>query len=185
MLERLQTEFGNYSDILAQWAIRQPDAIAIRDDSAELTWADLHDRVERLAATLIETGLERGQSVAILGTSCINYALVFLAAVRAGGVAAPLTTSASKDQLIGMARDSGALHMFIDAAKSRELAPDFAQELNHIPLEEIENWMAPAGTQAPLRDPDAKAPFNIIYSSGTTGAPPFGPMALSAPLSAM
>lgn len=171
MLEKLKAEFASYSDILAQWAKQQPDKIALRDEQSELSWAELHDKVERLAARLIETDLQQGQSVAILGTSCINYALVFLAAVRAGGVAAPLTTSASKDQLIGMARDSGAMHLFIDGVKSAELTEDFLPELDHIALEEIDNWMAPDGTRAPDVQPAPEAPFNIIYSSGTTGIP--------------
>ena len=171
MIEQLQAEYGSFPNVLARWAESQPDKPALRDDDGELSWADLNDRVERIAARLIETGLERGQSVAILGTSCINYALAFIAAVRAGGVAAPLTTSASREQLIGMARDSGARHLIIDAAKSVELGEDFLAELDHIAMEDLENWMAGEGTQAPEFDPDPKEPFNIIYSSGTTGIP--------------
>ena len=171
MLETLQAEFGNFPAILAQWAESQPDAPALRDDNGELTWAELADRIERVAARLVETGLEKGQSVAILGTSCIDYALVFLGAVRAGGVAAPLTTSASREQLEGMARDSGARHLFIDAAKRAELGADFLPDLDHIPLEQLGIWMAPAGTCAPAFVPAPKDHFNIIYSSGTTGIP--------------
>ncbi|HSM52648.1 MAG TPA: class I adenylate-forming enzyme family protein, partial [Erythrobacter sp.] len=171
MLEQLKSEFGDFPAILAQWSASQPDAVALRDGQAEVSWGELGDKVERLAARLVETGLERGQSVAILGTSTVNYALVFLAAVRAGGVAAPLTTSASKEQLVGMARDSGARHLFIDAAKSDELGEDFVPELDHVSLEHIDAWMAPKGADAPEFVPGRKDPFNIIYSSGTTGIP--------------
>jgi len=171
MLEQLKSEFGNFPAILGQWAASQPDAVALRDGQAEVSWGELGDKVERLAARLVETGLERGQSVAILGTSTVNYALVFLAAVRAGGVAAPLTTSASKEQLVGMARDSGARHLFIDEVKSGELGEDFVPELDHVSLEHIDAWMAPKGTHAPEFVPGRKDPFNIIYSSGTTGIP--------------
>ena len=137
----------------------------------DCAWAELIGLVERLAARLVETGLERGQSVAILGTSSIEYALVFLAAIRAGGVAAPLTTSASPRQLADMARDSGARHLFIDAGKAAELGPDFMSGMIRVPLEEIELWMAPPGARAPACEPEPGDPFNIIYSSGTTGTP--------------
>ena len=171
LLARLQGEFGSFSEILRGRAKVQPDKVAIRDGIGELTWGELDDRVERIAARLVETGLERGQSVAILGTSCINYALVFIAAVRAGGVAAPLTTSASRDQLEGMAADSGAKHFFVDAAKRAELGEGFMPSLDHIALEEIDSWMASEGERAPDFTPEPNDPFNIIYSSGTTGVP--------------
>ena len=144
----------------------------MRDDRGESSWAELGERVERIAARLIEDGLQRGQAVAILGTSSIAYALVFLAAVRAGGVAAPLTTSASPDQLAAMALDSGAKHIFIDRAKLCELGEDSFPGLTRVVLdEELDDWMAPAGAQAPAFEPQPSEPFNIIYSSGTTGTP--------------
>lgn len=167
----LTEPFGSFLDVLRQWSQLQPDAIAMVDDTRDLAWAELIGEVERIAARLVETGLERGQSVAILGTSTINYALVFLAAVRAGGVAAPLTTSASREQLEGMARDSGSRHLFIDAAKAAELGPDFMSDLTRVPLENLDAWMAPPGSLAPDFEPDPGDPFNIIYSSGTTGIP--------------
>lgn len=172
MLETLQAELGGFSKVISGWAERQPDALALRDDKGDLTWAELDDRVERIAAKLVETGLERGQSVAILGYSSAAYALVFLAAVRAGGVAAPLTTSASPEQLAGMAADSGARHIFIDRAKLTELGEDCFDGLERIVLdEELDAWMAGERARAPAFDPDPRDPFNIIYSSGTTGTP--------------
>lgn len=171
MTERLAEPFGSYPDILMHWARVKGDDLAIVDDRREVYWAELVGLVERLAARLVETGLQRGQSVAILGTSSVEYALVFLAAVRAGGVAAPLTTSASPEQLEGMAKDSGAAHLFIDAAKAAELGPDFMSGLIRVPLESIDQWMAPPGARAGEFAPAPSDPFNIIYSSGTTGIP--------------
>ena len=168
----LAAPFGSFAQMIGSNAAALGDQIALRDDTGELSWAALGDRVERLAARLVADGLERGQSVAILGYSSIPYALVFLAAVRAGGVAAPLTTSASAAQLAGMARDSGAAHIFIDRAKLAELGEDSFPGMRRIVLdEELDAWMAPAGTQAPACDPQPGDPFNIIYSSGTTGTP--------------
>ncbi|HEY8605213.1 class I adenylate-forming enzyme family protein [Tsuneonella suprasediminis] len=169
---RLSEAFGSFPHVLSEWAKVHPDKPALRDEQGELSWADMVERIERIAARLQETGLQRGQSVAILGYSSIAYALVFLAAVRAGGVAAPLTTSASAEQLVGMAADSGARHLFIDRAKLAELGGDFLPHLDRIVLdEELDTWMAPRGTVATPFDPLEGEPFNIIYSSGTTGIP--------------
>lgn len=172
MAERLAGEFGSFPQIIAAWAEVRGDAPALRDERRTISWAELADRVERIAARLQSDGLERGQSVAILGASSAGYALVFLAAVRAGGVAAPLTTSASAEQLAGMAADSGARHLFIDRAKSDELGKSFMPGLTRIVLdEELDAWMAPEGTKAAQFEPERSDPFNIIYSSGTTGIP--------------
>ena len=172
MAERLAGEFGSFAQVLAEWAGAQPDKPALVDERGALSWAELADRVERIAARLQAEGLERGQSVAILGTSSIEYALVFLAAVRAGGVAAPLTTSASREQLEGMATDSGARHLFIDRAKLTELGEDFMPGMAKIVVDEaLDQWMEQPGTRAEHFEPEPGDPFNIIYSSGTTGIP--------------
>jgi len=171
MTTRLAEPFGSFPEILLEWSRIKGDDLALVDETREVYWAELVGLVERLAARLVETGLQRGQAVAILGTSTANYALVFLAAMRAGGVAAPLTTSASPEQLAGMAKDSGAIHLFIDAAKAAELGPDFMADLIRVPLESIDQWMAPPGARAPAFVPEPKDSFNIIYSSGTTGIP--------------
>ena len=96
MMSRLAEPFGSFPDILMEWSRIKGDDLALIDEKREVYWAELVGLVERLAARLVETGLQRGQSVAILGTSTVEYALVFLAAMRAGGVAAPLTTSSGR-----------------------------------------------------------------------------------------
>ena len=168
----LAEPYGSYFDIIGRNARVLGDSPALRDDAGELSWADLGDKVERIAAKLVEEGLEKGQAVAILGTSSIAYALVFLAAIRAGGVAAPLTTSASEEQLEGMVRDSGAQHIFIDRAKLEELGNGSFPGLTRIVMDEdLDGWRAPPGTSAPAIEHGPEDPFNIIYSSGTTGTP--------------
>ncbi len=168
----LSQPFGSFCDILHRWAEVQPDRPALGDDGGTLSWADLADRIDRIAARLLETGLERGQAVTILGTSSIPYALAFLGAVRAGGVPAPLTTSASAQQLEAMAQDSSARHIFIDRAKLAELGDQCFAGLARIVFdEELKAWMAAEGTRPDVAPPEPGEPFNIIYSSGTTGTP--------------
>lgn len=168
---QLDAEFGSFPGLISAWGVYRGDAPALHDGSVTLSWREVADRVERIAARLQADGLQRGQAVAILGTTCVNYALVYLAAIRAGGCAAPLTTSASPDQLKGMALDSGAIHLFIDQAKLDELG-DFTLPVKHqILLDDLDAFMAPAGTSAAPFEPAENDPLNIIYSSGTTGIP--------------
>ncbi|MFC4294153.1 class I adenylate-forming enzyme family protein [Novosphingobium tardum] len=178
----LEQDFGSLPAQIQAWGRIRGDEPALRDERGELNWRETAARIERIAAQLQADGLAHGQSVAILGTSTINYALVFLAAIRAGGVAAPLTTSASPAQLAAMAADSGAIHLFIDRAKTAELAPFAAEHpmpaLKRVMLDapegdapSLDQWMAPEGTVAAPFFPRPDDPFNIIYSSGTTGTP--------------
>ncbi|HEY6965520.1 MAG TPA: 4-coumarate--CoA ligase, partial [Erythrobacter sp.] len=67
----LAEPFGNFPDILMQWSRVKGDDLALVDAKREVYWAELVGLVERLAARLAETGLKRGQSVAILGTSSV------------------------------------------------------------------------------------------------------------------
>ena len=169
---QLDEAFGSFPGLIAAWGLYRGEADALYDGTTTLSWSQTAALVERIAARLQTDGLERGQAVAILGTTTVNYALIYLAAIRAGGCAAPLTTSASPDQLAGMAADSGAKHLFIDRAKLTELG-DFKlpTECQIVLDEELDAFMAPAGTVAAPFVPSEKDAFNIIYSSGTTGIP--------------
>jgi fatty-acyl-CoA synthase len=169
---QLDAEFGSFPGLIADWGEFRGDAPALYDGTTALSWRETAALVERIAARLQADGLQRGQAVAILGTTTVNYALIYLAAIRAGGCAAPLTTSASPEQLAGMAKDSGAIHLFVDRAKLDELGAFKLPTRRQIVLdEELEAFMAPPGTKAAPFAPDDKDPFNIIYSSGTTGIP--------------
>jgi acyl-CoA synthetase (AMP-forming)/AMP-acid ligase II len=169
---QLDAPFGDFGAIILAWAAANGDAPALTDDHGAISWAVLGDRVDRMAAALRRDGLQAGQAVAILGTSGITYALAYLAAIRAGGCAAPLTTSATQDQLRAMFADSGAAHLFIDAAKAAELSGSLG-ERQRVMLEDsaLDAWMAPMGAAPEHRLPQESDPFNIIYSSGTTGTP--------------
>jgi acyl-CoA synthetase (AMP-forming)/AMP-acid ligase II len=167
----LEKPFGSYPDLIAHWGKDRPDRIALDDGTESLTWAQVSALVDRIATQLQRDGLEKGQAVAILGATSVRYALAYLAAVRAGGCAAPLTTSAAPGQLNAMIRDSGAMHLFVDGAKLADLTDEELPPLKNVMLEDIESWIAEDSSIPEDRGCTAADPFNIIYSSGTTGTP--------------
>ena len=173
--ERLDAEFGSFPGLIAAWGAYQCDAPALYDGTEALSWGEVAGKVERIAARLQADGLERGQAVAILGTTCNAYALVYLAAIRAGGCAAPLTTSASPDQLKGMALDSGAIHLFIDQAKLDELGDFKLPVANQILLSELDQFWPPRAP-GPRR---SNRPTGTRSTSSIRAAPPASPKASS------
>jgi len=174
----LEKSFGDFGALIGFWGAEKPDARALADSSSELSWREVAHATARIAAQLQRDGLQQGQAVAILGTSNINYALAYLAVVRAGGCAAPLTTSATPAQLAAMFKDSGAMHLFVDAAKLADLEGVVLGDVKIIMLDNavgdhpaLTDWMAEEGASFDAQPPAATDPFNIIYSSGTTGTP--------------
>lgn len=176
----LEQPFGHLAELINAHAINQPDRIALDDGEDKLSWAETAALVNRVAAQLQADGLKKGQAVSILGTTTIRYAVAYLGAIVAGGCAAPLTTSATPKQLANMMVDSGAMHLFIDSAKRAELFESGIDlpPLKHIMMDVAKDgaplmydWMAEEGAITIDLKVGPKDPFNIIYSSGTTGTP--------------
>ena len=178
--EYLTQPFGHLADLINAHAENVPDRTALDDGEEKLTWAETTAYVNRVAAQLQADGLEKGQAVSILGTTTVRYALAYLGAIVAGGCAAPLTTSATPKQLAAMMADSGADHLFIDTVKRTELAESGVElpPLKHIMMDQADDdaplifdWMAEEGAQPSDPGVGPEDPYNIIYSSGTTGTP--------------
>ena len=60
------------SDAVATHARLSPAKLAVRDSRRSLSYAQWHDRTERLAAGLRTLGLEKGDRVALLAYNCWN-----------------------------------------------------------------------------------------------------------------
>ncbi len=170
------TSFRTLPDLIAEHARRQPQHPALRDDHESLSYAELDALMDRVAAALQRDGVQPGQAIAICAGTSVRYAAVFLGALRAGVVAAPLAPSATAEALGSMLGDAGARLLFIDASTHDRLpAPEAA--LPRVALDgsaagrAFHDWLAPAGTRPQPVPIAPEAPFNIIYSSGTTGTP--------------
>ena len=151
-------------------AVATPGAPALIQDGATVSYGDLDRAMDNVAAALQRGDLAPTDSIAICASTSIAYATLFLGALRAGVAVAPLAPSSTAEALAGMVRDSGAKLFFLDAGVEAAMADVLAGLATpRVRLETLADW-AGNGTPAPVAIEPAWA-FNIIYSSGTTGAP--------------
>lgn len=166
----LAQEFGTLPALIARHAETQPGKVAIADDDTQVTYGELDDAMNRIAAALQRDGTVPRQAVASVAYPCVAQALVFLGTLRAGSIAAPIQPSATPHQIAGMIADSGASIVFLDAANAQALAGETIAA-TVVMLEDLAAWMAPEGAVPEPRNIAPEDGFNIIYSSGTTGIP--------------
>ena len=168
--EMLATDFATLPDLIRANAATHADKIAVADGERQISYATLDRAMDRIAASLQRDGTAQRQAVAIVAYPCVAQAEVFLGALRAGAIAAPIQPSATPEQIAGMIADSGANLVFLDEANAAALAgQDFPARI--VMLDALDAWLTPEGTTpAPVEIAPSDG-FNIIYSSGTTGIP--------------
>ncbi len=176
--EFIEQPFGTYGELIRAQAQSRPEHPALIQDGRQISFAELDVMMDRVAAALQRDGIRATEAVAICAATSIEYAIVFLGALRAGVAVAPLAPSSTAQSLADMAANAEARLMFVDAANARQLETVRADIQAHfIALDDaagcdaLSQWLAPIGTAPIAVDIRPEWPFNIIYSSGTTGTP--------------
>ena len=168
--------YRTLSDLVREHARARPDRAALVQGDEVLGYGALDALMDRVAAALQRDGLTAGDAIAICANSSPRYAAVFLGALRAGIAVAPLAPSVTPESFASMRGDAQARWLFADAAALEALAGrgglDDCISLDGIaPGRAFDAWLMPAGARPAPVDVPPEAPFNIIYSSGTTGLP--------------
>jgi long-chain acyl-CoA synthetase len=169
-------QFQTIPELVRGHARARPQSLALVQGDDTLTYGQLDALMDRVAASLQRDGLARGDAIAICANSSPRYAAVFLGALRAGVAVAPLAPSVTPEAFASMRKDAQARWLFADAASLDALdgrgdAADCVSFDGIAPGRTLEEWLMPDGSAPVHVDVPPEAPFNIIYSSGTTGAP--------------
>ncbi|MEH6404666.1 MAG: class I adenylate-forming enzyme family protein [Sneathiella sp.] len=177
------SDFSAYPARLRVMAKAYPDMDVLKVEDRVRTWAELSLRTNQVANTLKSKGLGRGDKIAVLAKSSVEYVEVFLGALQAGLCVVPLSGMASSIQLAGMIRDSGASMVFVSSSAKDLIIPfkgeiETVQSDGYIAFDFVEdNWQSyedlleGASTEDLVVEIAPEDPFNLIYSSGTTGVP--------------
>ncbi len=163
-----------------------------------LTYADLHQEVNRCANALKELGLQQGDAVGLYMPMIPELAIAFLAIIKLGGIILPLfsgygptavatrLSDASAKMLItadGMFRRGKPIAMKIHADEALQQVPSVQKVLvvNRVGLTDLpwtegrdiwwQDVVPGQSPQAETVQTSAEDILMIIYTSGTTGRP--------------
>ncbi|HEY0844696.1 MAG TPA: class I adenylate-forming enzyme family protein [Noviherbaspirillum sp.] len=174
----LDSPFNTIPHLIRLHAEADPAHPALVQDGETMTYGELDAMMDRVAAALQRDGLRPGDAIAICANTSIAYACTFLGSLRAGVAVAPLAPSSSPESLASMAADADARLLFLDQAVAQAVDPvrgSIKAELvafdNGAIGKSFAAWLAAPGTKPAPVEIQPDWPFNIIYSSGTTGAP--------------
>ena len=159
------TPGGSVVDRFRDQVRKTPDAIAVSQGSSGLTYAELDQWSDRLAARLTGLGLPAEQPVGLFVARSIEAVVAPLAILKAGCAYVPLHHGDPVERKNQILRESGARVLLVSPAHAEQAA-----------LLDTEALVVgrPDAPQGPAADRVPAAPDNlayVIYTSGSTGTP--------------
>ncbi len=143
------------TDLVEAQVARTPDATAVVDGGASLTYADLNARVNRVAHGLIARGVGPGRYVAISLPRSADLLVAVLAVLKAGAAYVPVEPDQPADRVAFVLDDARPVLVLDD--------PDLVRVVDG-----RDDNPGDRDRIAPLTTRD---PAYVIYTSGSTGRP--------------
>lgn len=178
----------NFAQHLLQCNAQRPNKTAFIDDVGTLSYGQLTERVQRMAAGLLALGLRREERVLLLMHDSCDWAVGFLGALYAGVVPVAVNTLLTADDYAYMLRHSRAQAVLVSGALLPTLRQALAQGGHEagqvvvsrpsVALGELvqneQDMAAVIAAHSPLphgADTGGDEPGFWLYSSGSTGRP--------------
>jgi long-chain acyl-CoA synthetase len=172
----------NLAVILSETAHSSPDRPVALFTGGQLTYRQLDQASDRLAASLIAVGIEPGDRVALQLPNIPQFLVSYFGILKAGGIVVPLNVMLKAPEVAFHLGDSGARVLITwegvlaEAAKGAEAAGvDLVYAVGHaadaadaVPFERLLDVVVPRFEMVTRQPMDTAV---IIYTSGTTGRP--------------
>ncbi len=161
----MKMAFHTLSHQIDAHAQHTPDRIAIVGTDRSISWKDLSDSQSAWRQRWLETAKD-DDVVAFYAGNSAGAVAGFCGIVAAGKCIAPLPRHLTDETLTRLLSDCGAKHVVVDDDGAARLsALNLPQVLHHIDGPDTTHPKAGDADIAP------NTPFNLTYSSGTTGKP--------------
>jgi fatty-acyl-CoA synthase len=168
-------------ETLARVARKYPEKLALVFEGTRLSFADLDDRVNRLANTLSDSGVGKGEKVAVLSYNTHRAVEAYFACHKLGAVVVPVNFRMVEEEVRYILSDSGAYTLlfgegFGGMAKNIKgdgtvsLAVDMDGGTGGF-AEDFEQLISSGDPGEPPVEVDDDDDVFIMYTSGTTGFP--------------
>ncbi len=151
-------------------AREQRGKIALRCGPNTLSYEQLFETSERLAATLLARGIGRGEAFAAQGDNSLDLLLLYYAAARLGAVFVPINQELSAREVAYIVDHVGARALFHDrahaAVAAEAMEADRRSSFADLFSTLSEGTLGDSYPAGGLHDD-----FLVIYTSGSTGIP--------------
>jgi fatty-acyl-CoA synthase/long-chain acyl-CoA synthetase len=159
-------------------AYKYPVKTALRDSLRQITYAELNERSNRIANSLLQSGIKKGDPVALLIGNRIEHLEIVFALSKIGALSIPLDVKWRSLELAGTLSSLEPVLLFMEQSCLPEfaIAREQRKELERIRVVVLESEEFVAIANGPNREePDvnvqADDPFMVLITSGTTGFP--------------
>ncbi len=149
-------------ELFREQVMHAPDATAVVFADATLSYRDLDDRSDALAARLAAGGVAPGDRVAVLLERLAAMIVAWLATLKLRAAYVPLDTASPALRINAIAEDCAPKVMIVADASAVHLWPSVSCVIVHDPLPE---------PSVRLPDPTPDDIAYVMYTSGSTGVP--------------
>jgi len=166
----MNKEIKLLGEIFEKSAGNLPNKLALKKGDTEYTYAQLEDAVIKLKNYLLGLGLKKGDKFSVIGENRPEWAIGYLAIVKAGLVCVPLDPMLSEGEIIHVLRESEARGVLSSESHIYKIEGVKAELKNLkwiIPLNSIKDLDVGEDIPADQIDPNSLAV--LIFTSGTTG----------------
>ncbi|WP_051473470.1 non-ribosomal peptide synthase/polyketide synthase [Saccharomonospora piscinae] len=151
-------------DLIAEQAARTPDAVAVSANGVELRYAELCDRADRVARSLVRAGVGPERLVAVAMRKSVDLLVALLAVWRASGGYVPIDPEQPPDRVAYLIADARPVLTLTDPDLLGRLPAD-------VPAVAVHDLAAePPGTTLPAATLPGQLAY-VVYTSGSTGRP--------------
>ncbi len=178
-----QEEYNDVATLVREKARKNGDRIALRFLHGDLTYRQLDEQSERLAAGLADQGVTPGARLACLVSNRPEFVVTWFGTLKASAVFVPLNTALRGELLEYELRDCQPSLAIVEEV--------FRGAFQGAPTGSLPTWWIPS-KEVPSRDaivdhafgdllesrrpslefvPKPSSPASILYTSGTTGRP--------------